>query len=443
MLHRASFSLVFPLAAVFALCGVSGAGRAAAPDLAAEMDAYLVRHVIAPRYPASVDREHGGFHANYSTDWTPQPDRRKFIVYQARQTWTAASVALARPALRNEYLAYARHGIAFLRDRQWDATRGGFWNGVLLDGTPDPQDEGVKMTYGQAFGVYALAVAYRATRDPDALDLARKGYVWVETHCRDDGRPGYRSGVRADGSPLPVDPEAVAPRADVAGIGVPSLYRDMNTHIHLLEAWTELLRVWPDPHLRARTRHLFELVRDGFYSEPGTLHLFLDPDGRPVAGPSSFGHDVETAFLLLESAEVLGLQADPTVNRVARRLVDHALAVGWNEATGQLFEMGFALRPAYDHSIQWWAQFEFVNALSLMDEAHGRETARYREAMQKAWRFTVDRLTDHERSGVFAGMGEDGRVRTAKSHDWKATYHTARALLLTEERLRRQGSEER
>jgi len=406
------------------------------PALAAEMDAYLVRHVLSSRYPASVDTERGGFHANFATDWARREDRRRFIVYQARQTWTAASVALARPDLREEYLPYARHGVAFLREKQWDREHGGFWNSVLLDGAPDPQESATKMTYGQAFGVYALAVAHRATKDPAALDLARQAYEWVEAHCRDEGRPGYRNTVRADGRPIPVDPDASAPRA-ASAMGAPPDYRDMNTSIHLLEASTELLREWPDPGLRARTQHLFELVRDRFYSEPGTLHLYLDPTGWPVAGPSSFGHDVETGFLLLEAAEALGLREDPKVNRVARRLVDHALALGWNETTGQLWEQGFAIRPAFDKSIEWWAQFEMVNALSVMDEAHGRETPRYREEMLKAWRFVVDRLTDHEHGGVYAGVNEDGSVRRAKSQDWFATYHTARTLLLTSERLRR------
>ena len=414
---------------------VTAADRA----LADEMDAYLVRHVLAPRFPACVDREHGGFHANFATDWTKQPDQRRFIVYQARNTWNAATVALARKALREEYLGYTRHGVAFLRDRMWDREHGGFFDAVRLDGSPDPAGDGTKMTYGQAFGVYALAVAHRATGDPAALDLARRAYEWVEAHCREQGRPGYVSGVRRDGSPIPVDLEAVAPGREVAGMGVPAVYRDMNTSIHLLEAWTELLKEWPDPGLRASTRRLFELVRDSFYSEPGTLHLFLDPSGHPVAGPSSFGHDVETGFLLLEAAEALGVPEDPKAHRVARRLVDHALVLGWNPDTGQLYEEGFAMRPAFDRSLQWWAQFEMVNALSLMDALHGRETPRYREALRKAWAFTRERLTDEAHGGVYGGVDAEGRVVPTKSNDWFAGYHTSRALLLTSARLRGGG----
>ncbi len=410
------------------------AGREALAD---ELDAYLVRHVLAPRYPAAVDRERGGFHAHFATDWTRQPDQRRFIVYQARMTWTPAAVALARPGLREEHLAYVRHGAEFLRDRMWDAVHGGFHTSVLLDGTPDP-GEPVKIAYGQAFAVYALAAAHTATGDPAVLELARKGYAWVEGHYRDPGRPGYRGGVEEDGTALPFDPELVAPPMDA--MGVPSAWHDMNTHIHLLEAWTELLREWPDSGLRDSTRGLLELVRDRFVAEPGTLHLFLDPKGDPVPGPVSFGHDVETAFLLLDSAEVLGLAEDAKTQRAARRLVNHALAWGWSPKTGQLYERGFPVGPAYDRSIEWWGQFELVNALSLMDSLQGGKTPAYRNALEKAWRFVQETLTDRVHGGIYQGVDGDGRVIPVKSQDWMATYHAARALLLTSDRLRRQAS---
>jgi mannobiose 2-epimerase len=433
-------SVLACLALLAALGRRSAAGEAALAagrrSLAAELDAYLVRHVLVPRYPAAVDRERGGFHAHFATDWTRQEDRRRFVVYQARMTWTPAAVALARPELREEHLGYVRHGVAFLRDRMWDAAHGGFHTSVLLDGAPDPR-EAVKTAYGQAFAVYALAVAHRATGEPGTLELARKGWAWVEDHYREPGRPGYRGGVEQDGAALPFNADNVAPPMDA--MGTPSAWHDMNAHIHLLEAWAELLREWPDPGLRRATQSLFELVRDRFGGEPGTLHLFLDPHGHPVPGPVSFGHDVETAFLVLEAAEALGIPEDATTHRAARRLVNHALAWGWSPTTGQLYERGFPLRPAYDRSIEWWGQFELVNALSLMDALHGARTPVYRDALEKAWRFARDTLTDPVHGGVCQAVDGGGRVNRAKSHDWMAAYHTARALLLTSDRLRAQA----
>ena len=179
-------------------------------------------------------------------------------------------------------------------------------------------------------------------------------------------------------------------------------------------------------------------MRDRFYSEPGTLHLYLDPTAARSPGPSSFGHDVETGFLLLEAADALGVPEDPRRTACARRLVDHALALGLERGDGPALRAGLRApaRPSTGRS-QWWAQFEMVNALSLMDALHGQETPRYREALRKTWRFTRDRLTDTRYGGVYAGVDAHGRVDPAKSNDWFATYHTARALLLTADRLRR------
>ncbi len=180
-------------------------------------------------------------------------------------------------------------------------------------------------------------------------------------------------------------------------------------------------------------------MRDRFFTEPGCLHLFLLPDGRPVPGPVSFGHDIETAFLLLEAAETLGQGDDARTARAARMLVDHTLAYGWNPETGQLYNEGWAFAPAFDRSIQWWALYEAMNAMLLMHERHGTETPRYWEAFEKTWRFTRDTLTDLELGGIYQGLDEHGNLDLQKSHNWFASYHQARALQLAVRRLRRLG----
>ncbi|HEX9186942.1 MAG TPA: AGE family epimerase/isomerase, partial [Vicinamibacteria bacterium] len=164
--------------------------------LAADMDAYLWEHVLAPRFPRCVDKEHGGFHTSYARDWSPLEDRLRFIVYEARVTWTAATVARLRPAARAEYLPYVRHGVRYLADVMWDREHGGFHTFVDRAGRP-AQGEAFqgRPVYGQAFAVYGLAAAHAATGDPEPLELARRGWRWIEDHYRDDLGPGYRSSV--------------------------------------------------------------------------------------------------------------------------------------------------------------------------------------------------------------------------------------------------------
>lgn len=398
--------------------------------LADELDAYLKRHVLAPRFPRSVDSRHGGFQVSYAADWSPQPDAERFVVFQARMVWTAATVALLRPQLRDEYRTYVRHGLRYLADVFWDREHGGFHTYVRLTGAPvEPE---IKLSYGNAFAVYALAAAHRATGDPEALELARRGFDWMEKHFRTD--EGYLAGVARDGSRLPFDPDSVSPPRD--SMGWPSAWLSMNVHIHVLEAYTELLRASPDERVRERTESLLTLVRDRFVTDPGAMHLFLTPEGRPIPGPVSFGHDFETGFLLLEAAEALD-KGGPRTGRVARKLVDHSLAFGWDPAEGRVFEEGLVLGPVIDRSLQWWSQFEAMNALLLMHERHGREGGPYWEAFLQAWRFIRERLTDDEHGGVFAGYDEHGALLRGKSNNWFAAYHTARALLLSSDRLRR------
>ena len=273
--------------------------------LADELDAYLKTHVLAPRFPRCIDAEHGGFHTNYARDWSPLEDRTRFIVYQARVVWTAATVARLRPETRAEYVPYVRHGVRYLADVMWDRERGGFHTYVDLTGRAVPGGSPAsRPVYGQAFAVYALAAAHAATGDAEPLDLARRAWRWIEDHYRDDLGPGYRSAVKRDGTAFDVaKEEGIGERESIEG---PAVHRTMNDHIHLLEAYAELLHAWPDPVLRTRTEELLAFVRDRLFVEPGCLYTALRPDGRPVPAPVSFGHDVETAFLMIEAEEALG-----------------------------------------------------------------------------------------------------------------------------------------
>jgi len=405
--------------------------------LATELDATLWTHVLKPRFPRCVDVEHGGFHVNYARDWSPLADRSRFIVYEARVVWTAATVARLRPQAREEYLGYVRHGVRYLADVMWDREHGGFHTDVDLAGRAvqgfGPPSRPV---YGQAFAIYGLAAAHAATGDPEPLELARRGWRWVEDHYRDDLGPGYRSAVKADGQPFPLPKdEGEATRASIEG---PAHHRTMNDHIHLLEAYAELLRSWPDPVLRERTEELLAFVRERLFVEPGCLYVALRPDGRVVPAPVSFGHDVETAFLMIEAEEALGREPSAATLRAARLLVDQALAHGYDPARGQLFEYGSAYGPPIDRSVQWWAQFEAFHAFQLMDEVFGREDDRYRTAFTKAWALARDAFADPRHPGVCPQMDERGEVRCdSKSHNWFASYHTARALLFTADRLRK------
>ncbi len=391
----------------------------------------LIEQVMGKWYPRTVNRQRGGFHQNLARDWTPLPDQNCFLVYQARMTWTAAAFAEFSPADREEYLEYARHGVEFLDRVMRDREQGGFHWILDAQGNLSSQLGTDKHVYATAFVVYAGSRAYEVTRDPRALQVARDAFEWLEQCAHDSQYGGYHEGLGRDGTPqLAWDPSAsLAERYD--RMSVYRGFKSMNAHIHLLEALAELHRVDPQPLVRERLEETLAIVRDRIAVEPGALNLYLTRDWRAVPAHDSFGHDVETTYLLLEAAESLGGEEDERTWHVARQLTDHALDWGWDEKYGGFYDKGEAFRPAFERDKIWWTQFEGLNTLLLLHHRLGHETDRYWQAFLKQWHFIEHYQVDTQYGGVFEHVAEDGTLTSAgqKASQWKAAYHTARSLM--------------
>ncbi len=406
-----------------------------APGLAAmgrEADRLLREELTTRWYPAAVDTTRGGFHQNFSRDWKRLPDTNVFAVYQARMTWTAAAFAAYAPEFKEEYAVYARHGLAFLDDVVRDRGKGGFHWILGPDGQVDPRLGDEKHVYGTAFVLYAAATVREVFGDDRALAVARDAFDWLEAHAHDNEHGGYVEAHQRDGTPIvSYDPNTpIAKRRD--RLGTYYGFKSMNSHIHLLEAVSALAKVDDRPIVRTRLAELLGFVRDRVAVEPGALNLYLTRDGRAIPGHDSFGHDIETAFLLLEAAEILGEPDDPRTVRMARMLVDHTLDTGWDEANGGVFDQGeaFAGRIFADGKV-WWTQAESLNAIALFHERFGGETDRYARALERQWRFILDHQIDPVHGGWFNEVEKAGGLHGdgAKATQWKANYHTSRALM--------------
>ena len=168
------------------------------------------------------------------------------------------------------------------------------------------------------------------------------------------------------------------------------------------------------------------------------MNLYFTNDWRPIPDHDSYGHDVETAYLMLEAEEVLGRGHDPKTEHMAKLLVDHALANGWDEAYGGFYQDGSTFGKPESRLKEWWVQMEGLNALLLMHDKYGRQTDLYFKAFQQQWRFIQTYQIDHQYGGVYEMVGPDGSpVNANKGRIWKAAYHDGRALLNVSERLRK------
>jgi len=405
--------------------------------LAAEVDTMLHRDVLDVWFPACVDNKNGGFYSNFSRDWRPYPTNGKFSVFQGRMTWISAQIAIRHPEMKEQYLPVARHGVEFLNNVLWDKQDGGFFWGVNDDGSISHYYTDGKELYGESFGIYGAAAAYQATQDPQALALAQKAFRWIDKHAHDSKNGGYFEFLTRAGEPLEADPNSVKPQSVPVG-GFLIGYKSMNTHIHLLEALTQLYGVWKDPGLRERLEELLEITRDKICVRPGVMNLYYTEAWQPIPDHDSYGHDIETAYLMLEAETALGVPHDPRTVAMARLLVDHALAYGWDEKMGGFYEDGATFGKAENLSKEWWVEMEGLNSLLLMHEQYGRQSDAYFKDFQKQWRFIQQYQADSQYRGIYPMVGADGVPLTqVKGEIWKAAYHDGRALLNVSKRLYR------
>ena len=419
------------------------ATAAARNALADEIEASLRDELFAAWYPRVVDTEFGGYLTQWNADWEPAENQTKMIVTQARHTWTTAKAAGFFPE-DTSYLEMSAHGFRFLRDKMWDREYGGFFWTVSRDGAPLFEGSGPdKTAYGHAFGIYGLAAYYAASGNEQALQLAQQAFHWLDEHAHDPEFGGYFQNLQRDGTPVPPEEIRIPPK-------------DQNSSIHILEAFTELYHVWPDSLLGARLNEMLEIIRDTFAGEKAYLTLFshadwrphlpLDSSGTPIRGGPmdhvSFGHDVETAFLMLEAAEALGTDLSATLER-GKAMVDHSLMWGWDDEVGGFYDAGEYDEGETTVSItqdgkNWWTQAEGLNSLLLFGDLYPDDPHAYHEKFLQQWSYISADLIDHERGGWYVG-GVDKQPEAAerdKGGIWKSAYHDGRALMNVVTRLR-------
>ena len=405
--------------------------------IALEVEENLQRHVLGQWFPCAVDAR-GGFHQNYAEDWSPLPAADRSVVYQSRLTWLSASAARRYPEQAAAYLAHSRHGLLCLRRQLWDSEYGGFFWSV--NGEGEPERGGEKPVYGLSFAIYAASALYQAGGDADALELAQQAYFWLQANAHDADHGGWREAFSRQSVPL------TSPTASSTRDPISTVYgcKSMNTHIHLLESLTALYEVWPDPALRASLLEAFEVVRDKVAVESvGCLNLFFTAAWRAVPDHDSFGHDVETAFLLVEAISALGQPGDTRTWALARRIVDHALDYGWDSEHGGFYDAGTAFGRAFGREKIWWVEAEGLNALLLLHHHFGSETDRYWTAFEQQWEFIQTHQVDAVHGGWYSevsreGVAAPGRV---KSDRWTEGYHQGRSLLTVSATLRQMADE--
>jgi mannobiose 2-epimerase len=375
----------------------------------------LIEGILPYWMHQALDERHGGFAGLVGEDGRQVVGAPKGGILNARILWTfsAAYRALGDPA----YRAMADRAAVYFAAHFTDPTHGGvFW---MVDAMGRPLDDR-KHVYAQAFAIYALAEHHRATGDEGSLRAAVAIFRLVEAHAHDPVNGGYqeafgRTWIALDDVRLS-DVDVNAPKS-------------MNTHLHLLEGYATLLRVWPDPLLRARLTELVDLFAMTIVGEQTHARQFFEMDWTPVDTMISYGHDIETSWLMLDAADALGDAAlRARAQAPAMRLAASVLDEGFDREYGGLF-IGVGAAGAKETDKEWWLQAEaivgFVNAFTESGDAA------YLEAAHATWAFTRRYVRDVKGGEWHRRVSREGRVRVGheKVGPWKCPYHNARGCL--------------
>jgi mannobiose 2-epimerase len=393
-------------------------------DFSRRVSEQLFGHIMPFWCGPALDPEQGGWMGWLSNDLKPDRTQPKGLIVNSRILWAFSAVHRARP--EKLFQQMAERALDFVVNRFWDAQYGGaFWR---LDDTGPVLDDSKKI-YGQAFYIYALAEYYQAFAAPAALVRARELFELIERHAHDPKYGGYLEVRRRDWSEA--DANARLSDKDM------NEKKSMNNHLHVLEAYTNLYRAWPEPRVAERLRELIQLFAQRILdARTQHFHHFFDETWRVRSDTYTFGHDIEGTWLLCEAAEVLDDAALlKRVQTVALRMAEVALGEGIDAGDGALRYEGKGGK-IIDAGKECWPQAEavigFLNAFQLSRDA------KFLAAARRVWDFIESRLVDRIHGEWFWRITPEGHMDPTrpKVSEWKGPYHGSRACLETLRRLR-------
>ncbi len=369
---------------------------------------------ILPYWLTKMPDPAGGFYGRRDGFDRLDPDAPKGAILNARLLWTfsAAYRALGNPLYREA----ADRAYDYITAHFIDREHGGVYWSLNPDGSPADTK---KQFYAIAFTIYGLAEYYRATGREEALAEAVKLFGDIEHHSYDTEKGGYLEAATRDWEPI--DDMRLSDKDA-------NSCKTMNTHLHILEAYTALLRVWRDPALVEAQKRLLDVFLTKIM-DPATGHLglFFDRDWRMADKTISYGHDIEASWLLLEAAEVLGdAEMYDRVLAATRRIADAALE-GYCTDGSMVYERHAS--GSYDNEKHWWVQAETLVGLLWLAAYHNRPDAFDKAA--RTWNYISANLIDRESGEWYWSRLPDRSInrRDDKAGFWKCPYHNSRMCL--------------
>jgi len=388
----------------------------------------LFNNILSYWMKYGIEKERKGFYPAVDLYGTPVLSANKTSVLNARILWTFSAAAIF--AGNKEYGAIADIAYNVVTEDFEDKDYGGYYMELSSD---NRVVNDIKHTYAQAFVIYSLCKYYEYRKTDHVLKKIKDLYILLEEKTRDPQNPGYREAFTRNW-------ELFAENR-MADNNEP---KSMNTHLHILEAWTAVYKIWKDPEVKSRLTALTEIFLDKIIRPDGHFGIFFDEsfnEANDSKGICSFGHDIEGSWLLWEAAETLGdVKILKRMRPVVLKMADSIERVAVDKDGGLFLEStryGSHVRT----NKHWWPQAEtlvgFMNAFQITGEN------KYWEIVKLSWDFINKYLIDHERGEWFTKVNRLGVPYLTEPPDdpspyyrndwkidpWKCPYHNGRAMM--------------
>ena len=367
-----------------------------------------------------TDHENGGYYGQIDGKDHLVPKADKGAILNARILWSFA--AAYRVIGKKEYLEAAERAKRYIIDHFYDKENGGVYWSVDYKGNPLDTK---KQIYAIGFTIYGMSEYARATGDKEALDMAKKLFHDIEDHAFDSANNGYTEALTRTWDKI--EDMRLSDKDE-------NQSKTMNTHLHIIEPYTNLYRVWKNPQLEKQIRNLLKIFCNTILNKT-TYHLdlFFDDDWKGKRNIQSFGHDIEASWLLHETALVLNdKKLLAKVEPIIRKIAD-AADEGLRKDGAMVYEKWLDTGKM-DEERHWWVQCECVIGHVNLFEHFGDE-----EALGKAvrcWAFIQKHLIDWTNGEWHWGIYADGTTNQTddKAGFWKCPYHNSRMCLEIMER---------
>ncbi|MDT0688989.1 AGE family epimerase/isomerase [Salegentibacter sp. F188] len=381
-------------------------------ELSAELD-----NILGYWKRFSPDDEHGGFVGCRDHYNKLILKANKGIILNTRLLWTFSAIGNFRQDKSTVELATRAY--KYLKDYFQDKKNGGvFWE---LDYTGKPVNTR-KQIYAQAFAVYALSEYYKLTKEEEVKNWAVSLFELIEEHGRDRKNNGYLEAFQQDWSPI--EDMRLSEKEDNSA-------KTMNTHLHILEAYTTLYQITKEEKVREALHNLSILFLEKFYAEEiQHFHLFFDVKWNRTNNIVSYGHDIEAVWLIIEAVRTLNdTDLLKKANRVAVDVAETFLKEGYVKGAGVLNEKNLDTGNL-DTDRHWWPQVEAMVGLDFAFRITNENE--FQEAISDIWEYTKSQIIDRENGEWHFRLNKNNEPYTKedKLSMWKAPYHNSRACMM-------------